>query len=161
MHYCRGFYLTMIFLMHAFFAPAQAAKSTPLTGLWRIISFEDLDSTSGQWTHPYGSHPSGYIYYSENGVMMVNVSTDTVLKITEAGAKNYSFILQDFNYHNAFGYFGGYTMDAKNAKVIHHVTGGSMPWYTGTDQERIFHIRGDTLIIGDPLTERRIFVKEK
>lgn len=41
----------------------------------------------------------------------------------------------------------------------HHVKGGSLPWYDDTDQPRLFILKGDTLIIVDSQTWKRILVK--
>jgi lipocalin-like protein len=45
------------------------------------------------------------------------------------------------------GYFGTYTV-ASDSTVVHHVEGGTLPSYIGTDQLRVYRIRGDTLTIG-------------
>jgi hypothetical protein len=52
-----------------------------------------------------------------------------------------------------FGYFGSYTITS-DTTVIHHVSGGTIPSYIGTDQRRWYRIRAggvngpDTLSIG-------------
>lgn len=46
-----------------------------------------------------------------------------------------------------FGYFGTCRVTS-DSTVIHHVTGGTIPGYVGTDQRREYWIRGDTLSIG-------------
>ncbi len=51
---------------------------------------------------------------------------------------------------NAFGYFGTYTIDSLNSIITHHVKGGSVIPYIGTDQSREYIIKGDTLLIRDP-----------
>ena len=59
----------------------------------------------------------------------------------------------------SLGYFGTNTVDLKKLIVTHHVQGGSLPWYDKTDQPRLFILKGDTLIIGDSQTWKRILVK--
>ena len=44
-------------------------------------------------------------------------------------------------------------------QLTHHVKGGSLPWYIDTDQPRSFNLKGDTLIIGDSKTWKRVLVK--
>lgn len=59
------------------------------------------------------------------------------------------------------GYFGTYTVDEARGTVIHHVEGGSLPEYTGTDQVRPIRIDGDRLEIGDGRTWRRILQRQR
>lgn len=62
-------------------------------------------------------------------------------------------------YSNAFGYFGSYKVDWEKSIVTHYVKGGSLLWYIDTDQPRPFMLKGDTLIIGDNKTTRRVLLK--
>jgi hypothetical protein len=45
-----------------------------------------------------------------------------------------------------------------DSTVIHHVTGGTIPSYTGTDQRRNYRFRGDTLSISadEPFSCRKL-----
>ena len=43
--------------------------------------------------------------------------------------------------------------------VIHRVEGDSRGFYTGSDQRRQFRIKGDSLIIGNDSTARRVLVR--
>jgi hypothetical protein len=63
-------------------------------------------------------------------------------------------------YNYSFGYFGTYSVDFGKSVITHHVTGGSLPWFINTDQQRPFTLKGDTLIIGDNKTWKRVLVKE-
>ena len=45
-----------------------------------------------------------------------------------------------------FGYFGTFTVTS-DSTVVHHVRGGTIPSYVGTDQRCNFRFRGDTLSI--------------
>ena len=40
------------------------------------------------------------------------------------------------------GYFGTYSVDYDKSIITHHVEGGSLPYYIGTDQERPFSLKG-------------------
>jgi hypothetical protein len=57
-----------------------------------------------------------------------------------------------------FGYFGTYTI-LSDSTVVHHVQGGTLPDYIGTDQFRTYHIRGDTLSIGAPSFPCRVLIR--
>jgi hypothetical protein len=82
------------------------------------------------------------------------------MKISEDSAKNMSISYFQIFRNNGFGYFGTYTVDWKKSIVTHHVKGGSLLWYIDTDQPRQFMLKGDTLIIGDNKTSRRVLVRQ-
>lgn len=130
-----------------------------LIGTWRLIEFADLDSATSQWTYPYGKNPKGYFTYTKSGIVNLNISAETPLKISEDSAKNYNINLLNWVNHVSLGYFGTYTVDFNKSIVTHHVKGGSLPWYIDTDQPRQFVLKGDTLIIGDSKTWKRVLVK--
>jgi hypothetical protein len=130
-----------------------------LIGTWRLIEFSNLDSATSKWIYPYGKNPKGYFTYTKSGIVNLNISAETPLKISEDSAKNYNIKLLNWVDHFAVGYFGSYTVDFNKSIVTHHVTGGSLPWYIDTDQPRQFILKGDTLIIGDSKTWKRVLVK--
>ena len=130
-----------------------------LIGTWRLIEFSDLDSATLQWTYRYGKNPKGYFTYTKSGIVNLNISAETPLKISEDSAKNYNINLLNWVNHTSLGYFGTYTVDFNKSIVTHHVKGGSLPWYIDTDQPRQFVLKGDTLIIGDSKTWKRVLVK--
>jgi len=130
-----------------------------LIGTWRLIEFADLDSATSKWTYPYGINPKGYFTYTKSGVVNLNISSETALKISEDSAKNYNINLLNWVSHFSLGYFGTYTVDFNKSIVTHHVKGGSLPWYIDTDQPRQFILKGDTLIIGNSKTWKRVLVK--
>jgi Lipocalin-like domain len=134
-------------------------QANKLVGTWRLIEFADLDSVTGLWKYPYGKNPRGYFTYTKSNIVNLNISSETPLQISEDSTKNYSINLYDFIWHNAIGYFGTYSIDYKKSIVIHHVKGGSNPYYIDTDQRRPFTLKGDSLIIGDNKTWRRVLVK--
>jgi len=130
-----------------------------LTGTWRVIEFADLDSVTLKWKNPYGKNPKGYFTYTRTGIVNLNISTETPLKISIDSAKKYNINLLNWVNNFSLGYFGTYTVDFKKSIVTHHVKGGSLPWYIDTDQPRPFVLKGDTLIIGDSKTWKRVLVK--
>ena len=95
------------------------------------------------------------------GMYYINISNENPLKITEAEAKKYSVNVYDYFNTNSFGYFGTYTFEPDKGRVIHHVKGGTIPWYTDTEQPRQIRLKGDTAVIGDNKTWRRVLVRVK
>lgn len=137
----------------------EANQANPLVGTWRLIEFSDLDTLTGKWKYRYGKNPRGYFTYTKTNIVNLNISTDTPLKFSMDSAKNFSINYYSMTEHNAVGYFGTYSIDLKKSIVTHHVKGGSLPWYIDTDQHRPFAIIGDTVIIGDNKTWRRVLVR--
>jgi hypothetical protein len=135
------------------------SKQTSIVGTWRLLEFTDLDSTTGQWKYPYGKNPKGYFTYTKNNIVNLNISSEFPLKISEDSTKKYTINLYDFVWKNSFGYFGTYSVDLANSVVTHHVEGGCLPYYIDTDQKRPFTLKGDTLIIGNYKTWKRVLVR--
>lgn len=130
-----------------------------LIGTWRLIEFANLDSATLKWKYPYGKNPKGYFTYTRTGIVNLNISTETPVKISIDSAKNYNINLLNWANNFSLGYFGTYTVDFNKSIVTHHVKGGSLPWYIDTDQPRPFVLKGDTLIIGNSKTWKRVLVK--
>ena len=112
----------------------NSSLSNPLAGTWRLIEYANLDSATGKWEEPYGKNPKGYFTYTKTGIVNLNISTETPLKISEDSAKNLSINYLTLVDNYSFGYFGTYTVDWEKSIVTHHVKGGSVSWYIDTDQ---------------------------
>ncbi len=138
---------------------AQTSKEKGIAGTWRLVEFADLDSTINTWVHRYGKNPKGYFIYTVGGILSINISNEHPIKISEEEAKKYSVNLYDFFNTNSFGYFGTYTMEPEKGRVIHHVKGGTIPWYSDTEQPRQIQLKGDTAIIGDNIKTRRVLMR--
>ena len=134
-------------------------QESKLVGTWKLVEFADLDSATSTWTYAYGKNPKGYFTYTKSGIVNLNISSETPLKISKDSAKNYNINLLNWVDNNSVGYFGTYSVDKFKSIVTHHVKGGSLPWYIDTDQPREFILKGDTLIIGDSKTWKRVLVK--
>ena len=139
----------------------KSTQTNPLAGTWRLISFLDFDSAVNNWVQPYGEHPQGYFTYTKSGVMNLNVSSQQPLNFSADSAAKRCFTIPELLTINGANYFGTYTIDHQSSTVIHHPKGGNIPWYIGTDQQRRFKIKGDTLFIGDPTFEvgKRVLVR--
>ncbi|PZR08542.1 MAG: hypothetical protein DI539_22655 [Flavobacterium psychrophilum] len=151
--------LLVIFIIYSTANSQTVKPAKGIAGVWRLVEFVDLDSATNTWMDRYGKNPRGYFIYSPGGILSINVSSDTPLKITEEGAKNYTINFHEFFSSHSFGYFGTYTYEPAKGQVIHHVKGGTLPWYTDTEQPRQIQLKGDTLIIGDNIKTRRVLVR--
>jgi hypothetical protein len=137
-------------------------KKNKLVGTWKLIEYSDFDSVSNTWKHPYGDHPKGYFTYTNSGIVNLNGSAEKPLVIPP-DSEYVKPVTLGAILDNAWGYFGTYTIDTLNSIVTHHVKGGSVINYIGTDQHRQFIIKGDTLLLGDPRFEvgKRVLIREE
>ncbi len=60
-----------------------ALQENKLVGTWRLIEFADLDSGTLTWIYPYGKNPMGYFTYTSNGIVNLNICSETPFKISE------------------------------------------------------------------------------
>ncbi len=132
---------------------AQKAPS-PLVGTWRVVEFCTVEHP-GDTTYTLGRNPVGYFMYDRAGQLMIQAmrtpSSGAFAKDSVALA-GMAEVRESY-----FGYFGTYTITS-DSTVIHHVRGGTIPSYVGTDQLRAYRIRGDTLSISgsEPPACRRL-----
>lgn len=140
----------------------NVSEKSRLVGTWRLIEYSDFDTISKSWKHPYGDHPKGYFTYTNSGIVNINGSAENPL-VVPVDSEYTKPLTLGLILDNAFGYFGTYTIDSINSIVTHHVKGGSVINYIGTDQHRQFILKGDSLLIGDPTFEvgKRVLVREK
>lgn len=156
--------LFLISSLHYSSAQSNTKKRTnykgvnKLAGTWRLVEFADADSL-GNWVYPFGMKPRGFVTYTTTNIFNINMSSENPLPLSQKDSETHSIILNDFLWRHSFGYFGNYTVDFEKSVVTHRVTGGTIPWFVGTDQPRPFILEADTLIIGDNKTWKRVLVK--
>ena len=125
---------------------SSGSGDSSIVGVWRVEQFCDIDRVSGRETAPYGPHPIGYFIYLPTGQLSIQVM-DSSPHAPDAKPAY-------------FGYFGTYTVDATTSTVVHHVQGGTITEYIGTDQMRKYQITGDTLSIGSTPLPCRVLRRE-
>ena len=133
------------------------SRAGSLVGTWRVVRFCDRDST-GAMVDPLGLNPVGVFVYTPTGELSIQVmrtppSGPLAVAPLVVGAVRE---LRPFY----FGYFGTYSI-VSDSTVVHHVLGGTIPDYIGTDQPRQYRIRGDTLSIGAPMFLCRVLIRAK
>jgi hypothetical protein len=139
---------------------AQTTKPAKgIVGTWKLVEFADFDSASNTWMYRYGKNPKGYFIYTAGGILSINVSNENFIKLTEEESKKFNVNFYEYFSTKAFAYFGTYTFEPDKGRVLHHVKGGSIPWYTDTEQPRQIQLKGDTAIIGDNIRTRRVLVR--
>ncbi len=136
-------------------APVSAQKAAPrLVGAWRVVEFCDV-AAPGDTTYPLGTRPIGLFIYDPSGSLTIQAMRTPRRAAFAADSVPFSGMAE--LRESYFGYFGTYTITS-DSTVVHHVIGGTIPDYVGTDQPRHYRIRGDTLSIsGDaPPSCRRL-----
>ncbi len=134
---------------------ASAQSATPsLVGAWRVVEFCDV-ATPGDTTYPLGTRPIGLFIYHPTGALTIQAMRTPRRSAFAADSIPFSGMAE--LRESYFGYFGTYTITS-DSTVLHHVIGGTITDYVGTEQPRHYRIRGDTLAIsGDaPPSCRRL-----
>jgi len=136
-----------LLLLALFSTPGALTAQQPvprLVGTWRLVEFCNVDQP-GDTTYSLGRRPIGFFIYDTAG----NLSIQAMRAAPSGAFTRDSLPLAGMAELRTsyFGYFGSYTITS-DSTVIHHVTGGTIPSYIGTDQPRNYRIRADTLSIG-------------
>ena len=117
-----------------------------IVGTWKLIEYADFNETENKWEYPYGK-VKGYFTYTSNNIVNLNLSNEIPMNLSRDSFNTQKMTFKDV-FTNSVGYFGKYSIDYEKSIITHHVEGGSLPWYVGTDQKRPFYFEGDTLVIG-------------
>jgi len=128
-----------------------------IVGTWKLVEFKNYSSFTREWFYPYGENVSGYFTYTESNIVHLNISHEEPID-SKSPLITQKFTIDELSWYSV-GYFGRYTVDYDNSLIIHQVEGGGIPNYIGTDQERPFFLRGDTLVIGKEGQYERALVK--
>ncbi len=125
-----------------------AKKHVPsIVGIWRIIEYVAIDS-AGNKINPFGEHPVGYFIYAPSRHLSINIMRTPPIQPLDFSTASIEQLRTRLE--AGFSYFGHYTVQ-NDSTVIHHVEGGTVASYIGTDQLRRYKIIGDTLRIGSPV----------
>jgi hypothetical protein len=104
-----------------------------IVGAWRLV--HSIDLTSGEKEHPFGEDAIGYIYYSDTGVMAVQIS-----RRSRKQANDVSDLKRDY-----LAYFGRYEIDTERQVVRHFVEGQLFPGEHAGILERRYKFNGDLM----------------
>ncbi|MGI9078682.1 MAG: lipocalin-like domain-containing protein [Gemmatimonadaceae bacterium] len=138
-------------------ATERRAPSPQLVGVWRVVSYCRTDS-AGRFFEPFGPSPAGYFVYAPTGQLSIQVTRTPALAPFAAGDDAPTDAERRALLGAYFGYFGTYTITT-DSTVVHHVEGGTIPSYIGTNQFRRYRIAGDTLSIGDVAYRCRVLLR--
>ena len=156
--------ISIVAVLFLVFGNSSEAQNAPaarpsLVGAWRVLHFCNVDS-AGVETNPYGESPVGVFVYTPTGQLSLHAMRSPPPPPFAAGDDAPTDAERRVMLDSYFGYFGTYTITS-DTTVIHHVSGGTIPSYIGTEQPRHYRIRAggpnapDTLSIGgNPLSLR-------
>ena len=135
-----------------------------LIGTWRLVEFWDRDSAAAPKRYAYGERPTGYFTYDPTGHVSIQIQQGPELQKVASDRGEEWFqnatpgeLRATVRAYRA--YFGTYSVDRAAGVVVHRVEGDSRGFYTGSVQRRTFRLVGDSLIIGNDSTARRVLVR--
>lgn len=115
-----------------------------IVGIWRIFEDVVLDS-AGNKINRFGEHPIGYFIYAPSGHLSIHIMRTPPIQSLNFSTASIEQLRTRLE--AGLSYFGHYRVQ-DDSTVIHHVEGGTVAAYIGTDQLRRYKITGDTLTIG-------------
>jgi hypothetical protein len=105
-----------------------------IIGTWRLVHSININS-KGETEYPYGDDAVGYIYYSDSGIMAVQIS-----RRSREGVNNPSNLV-----HEYLAYFGRYEIDTERQVVRHLLEGELFPGGHSKVLERRYRFEGDLM----------------
>lgn len=129
-----------------FVALAARCDEPGIVGTWRLVSYEDKPP-SGPSLYPFGRDVKGQLMYDASGRMSIQIMKVPHPKVASGDDSRVTLEEKQALYDAYVAYFGAYTVDSDRGVVIHHVEGDLADVYVGSDEERPFVLRGDTLIL--------------
>jgi Lipocalin-like domain len=120
-------------------------ESNPLTGTWRLVSWENRSVVGGEVSYPLGKDAVGYIMYGQDGYMSVAIMRPDRAKFTAedlfgGGAEERAQAAATY-----VSYCGRYEL--RGDTVVHRVELSLFPNWIGVEQERLVEVAGDRLIL--------------
>ncbi len=105
-----------------------------IVGAWRLVHSVIIDA-DGKKEYPFGEDAIGYIYYSDTGVMAVQICRKSRGEVQD---------LSDFK-HGYLAYFGRYEFDSERQVVRHLIEGQLFPGDHPGVLERKYRFEGDLM----------------
>jgi hypothetical protein len=118
-------------------------------GTWALIRTE-FHGSDGELVYPYGKEPSGVVIYDADGHMAVQIMGSDRPTFASDDEQNGTFDELKAAFEKYGAYFGTYTVDEAQGRVIHHVQGSLFPNWVGGDQVRYFQFDGNRLTLRTP-----------
>ncbi len=154
---CAAFYATG-FGAEMAAAQDQAPSPNALVGTWRLVEHWNRES-SGALTQMFGPHPVGYFLHDAMGHFSVQIMRTPPMQSIAVEPDSAALASLRELFDGYYGAFGTYSVDAGQAESVYHIVGSTRPNLIGTDARLPFRVVGDSLIIGDDQTWRRVWIR--
>jgi len=105
-----------------------------IIGTWRLVHSININAEE-QTEYPYGEDAIGYIYYSDSGIMAVQISRKSRDEVRDPANL----------VHEYLAYFGRYEIDTERQVVSHLLEGELFPGGHAKVLERRYRFEGDLM----------------
>jgi len=115
-------------------------------GTWRLLECSQTNP-DGSVLYMWGKDAIGYIIYTAEGVMSVQIMRGTRASfhsdnLLDATSEECASLPQNYN-----AYFGTFDVDENQQTVTHHVQGHLVPNLIGQDNVRRYHFEKNRLLL--------------
>ena len=119
-------------------------RKTDFVGVWRLESLE-FRASSGERTYPMGMDAAGYLSYTEDGFMSVEIMKQSrrQYKDNDSGGGTIEEKVEAVSGY--ISYCGAY--EVHENQVIHHVEISLFPNWISVDLIRYYELNGDRLTL--------------
>ncbi|MCU0626643.1 MAG: lipocalin-like domain-containing protein [Gemmatimonadaceae bacterium] len=136
-----------------------AATHGGVVGSYRVVAVQNRDSVTGQWRDLFGAAPAGYATYAADGTHTLQFTRTPAPTFGARDDRAGTDAELRAAFLGFFAWHGRWRLDAARQVIIHEIEGSLWPSWRNTVQERPYRMRGDTLVLGDTLRARRVFVR--
>ena len=116
-----------------------------LVGTWRLISYVERNVETGEERHPMGLEPTGFIIYTADGYMSVQLEAHGRGKFASGDMFGGSFAEYTEAGRSYLAYAGPFAVDEVNRKLHHQIGVSLFPNWEGNAQVRLAELKGDRL----------------
>lgn len=126
---------------------ASAAQPNEIAGWWKLVSVTTT-APDGTRTNPFGPNPSGSLYYSPDGRMMLMISYDARPRLSGTDRVAAPVAERAEAFATFISYSGRYTLAA--GLIRHHIELCSYQNWVGTEQVRNLRLSDRRLSLTTP-----------
>lgn len=119
---------------------------TSLVGIWKLCSFQ-LIFNNKEVVYPYGERAMGYIIYTEDNFMSVNIMKNDRKKCSTDNPRDISLVDKIEIADNYMGYSGKYDIKEETNTIIHYPEVSSFPNAAHNELKREYKFQQRKLIL--------------
>lgn len=126
---------------------ASAAEPADVTGWWKLASVTTT-APDGTRSNPFGPRPTGTLYYSPDGRMMLMISYDARPQLSGTDRVAAPVAERAAAFATFISYSGHYSI--ADGQIRHHIEVCSYQNWVGTEQVRILRVADRRLTLTTP-----------